>query len=137
MNPIKIHLPIIPPRTTHQRKRLIMINGHASMADSPELQRTISDYLVLLAPFKPETPLTGPIRFSATFCFPHKRNTPIKDRDKTLPKLTRPDWDNMAKTLQDCLTRLSFWLDDCQVFSAEVKKVHGATPFVEVEIIEE
>ena len=35
---------------------------------------------------------------------------------------TRPDCDNVAKLLIDCMTKLGFWLDDAQVARLRVSK---------------
>ena len=102
--PITIMLPIVPPTKTHQHKKIVNIGKHAKLADTKELKLVISDYLTLLKPYQPARPLT------------------------------KPDWDNLAKTLQDVLTRLRFWEDDAQVYSASVEKWWGEEPQITITI---
>ena len=61
-------------------------------------------------------PLTGPIKISMTFC--HKRPARLnrkKDTVARIPKVTKPDIDNMIKMLLDVLTKAQVWNDDNQV----------------------
>lgn len=134
--PTIITLPIVPPTTTHQAKKIIRAGKHASLADSKELKQVTSDYLTLLKPYQPDTPITGPVHLAIRFVWPYRKSEPRKNRCNLIPKTTKPDWDNMAKTLQDVMTKLGFWLDDAQVFSASVGKWWGYEPGITIVIQE-
>ena len=125
--PITIMLPIVPPTKTHQNKKIVNIGKHAKLADTKELKLVISDYLTLLKPYQPARPLTGPVSL---------KSEPKKNRIGLIPKTTKPDWDNLAKTLQDVLTRLRFWEDDAQVYSASVDKWWGEEPQITITVQE-
>ena len=61
-------------------------------------------------------PITGPIKVSMTFC--HKRPGRLnrkKDTVARIPKVTKPDIDNMIKMVLDVLTKAGAWKDDNQV----------------------
>lgn len=51
------------------------------------------------------------------------------------PKTTRPDCDNYAKELIDCMTDLGFWEDDAQICDLRIKKYYAesATIYIRVE----
>ena len=119
--PITIMLPIVPPTKTHQNKKIVNIGKHAKLADTKELKLVISDYLTLL---------------KLAFVWPYRKSEPKKNRIGLIPKTTKPDWDNLAKTLQDVLTRLRFWEDDAQVYSASVEKWWGEEPQITITVQE-
>ena len=134
--PITIMLPIVPPTKTHQNKKIVNIGKHAKLADTKELKLVISDYLTLLKPYQPARPLTGPVSPKQALGRPHPQSAPKKNRIGLIPKTTKPDWDNLAKTLQDVLTRLRFWEDDAQVYSASVDKWWGEEPQITITVQE-
>ena len=134
--PITIMLPIVPPTKTHQNEKIVHIGEHAKLADTKELKLVISDYLTLLKPYQPARPLTGPVSLKLAFVWPYRKSEPKKNRIGLIPKTTKPDWDNLAKTLQDVLTRLRFWEDDAQVYSASVDKWWGEEPQITITVQE-
>lgn len=132
--PVVITLPIVPPTKTHQDKKIVRIGKHSKLADTKELKQVTSDYLTLLQPYKPSRPFTGPVHLGFRFVFPYRKSEPKKNRVGLIAKTTKPDWDNMAKTLQDVMTKLLFWQDDAQVFSASVDKWWGEEPGITISI---
>lgn len=87
-----------------------------------------------LAKYRPETPLTGPLRLTVKWCFPETKTHPAGTW-----KTTRPDTDNLQKILKDEMTRLGFWKDDAQVCSEIIEKFWWQIPgiFIEVEEMED
>lgn len=134
--PISIRLRVVPPTKTHQDKKIVRIGKHAKLADTKELKLVISDYLTLLKPYQPARPLTGPVSLKLSFVWPYRKSEPKRNRGGLIPKTTKPDWDNLAKTLQDAMTRLSFWEDDAQVYSASVEKNWGEEPQITITVWE-
>jgi Holliday junction resolvase RusA-like endonuclease len=75
-------------------------------------------------------PLDGPLAVTLLFLFPAKAKRARK------PKATRPDCDNLAKSLLDALNGRLF-VDDSQVVRLAIEKWHAAgdeQPRVEVRI---
>ncbi|MEG1542928.1 MAG: RusA family crossover junction endodeoxyribonuclease [Tannerellaceae bacterium] len=135
MQKIKIHLPIIPPNTTHQSKHIVRRGGFASLADDAKLNVVKNDYMSLLAPHAPKVTMTGAIKMQIEFVFPW--NKTARKRDKALgkiPKLTKPDADNMAKTIADIMTKLLYWKDDCQIYDNHQTKYFGNDDIVGITI---
>jgi len=63
-----------------------------------------------------EESVTGPIKLSVTFC--HKRPQRLnrkRDTAARIPKVTKPDIDNLIKMVLDVLTKAEVWVDDNQV----------------------
>jgi Holliday junction resolvase RusA-like endonuclease len=67
-----------------------------------------AEQIAALAPFRPRDPWTGPLRLA--LCYLTVRTAVA-------------DVDNLAKATMDCMTRLGFWADDCQVYELSVSKV--------------
>ena len=65
---------------------------------------------------------TTGIRVKIDFMFPHPTHVAKRDRGKQLAKVTRPDVDNMAKGLLDCLSEVGLIQDDALIFHLRVRK---------------
>lgn len=134
---MKIHLPIVPPKTTHQAKKIVRIGGFSRLADKPELTEVISDYMSILRPYAPDKPITGAVVLKLEFVFPWRKSEPKKNRVLgRRPMTSKPDWDNLAKTLVDVMTKLGFWVDDSQIFSGHPVKWWGDDVGITIEFEE-
>lgn len=71
----------------------------------------------------PPAPLAGPISLDIDFFFPRpaclRRR---KDPDQEIPHAQKPDIDNAAKAVMDCLVSLGFIIDDGQVWKSMLRK---------------
>ena len=65
---------------------------------------------------------TTAIAVEIDFFFPNPSNTPKRNKNKTLAKVTRPDVDNMVKMLLDCMAEVGLIQDDCLVFDLHIRK---------------
>ncbi|MEG1071977.1 MAG: RusA family crossover junction endodeoxyribonuclease, partial [Akkermansia sp.] len=100
-------LPVVSPRTTHQAKKIVRVGGFTKLADKPELKAVVSDYMTLLRPYAPAKPIEGAIRIHLEFTFPWRKSEQKKNRAKgAIPMTSKPDWDNMAKTIVDVMVKL-------------------------------
>jgi Holliday junction resolvase RusA-like endonuclease len=66
---------------------------------------------------------TTAIKVEIDFLFPHPCYIKKRDRGLWLPKVTRPDVDNMAKGLLDCITRVGLIQDDGLIFDLRLRKL--------------
>jgi crossover junction endodeoxyribonuclease RusA len=86
-----------------------------------------------------DEPLGGPVMLKVVFVMPRPKNLIWKSRPMPrLPKVTKPDCENILKALMDALTGIA-WRDDVQVWTAWVTKWIAAgdeAPHTEVEIME-
>jgi Holliday junction resolvase RusA-like endonuclease len=123
---ITFRLAIIPPKTTSQTKRLVMVAGKPRFFAKKEHQSAENDLMLLCAPHAPATPLEGPIGLHVEFIFPWRKNE-SKRRIALgrVPNDTRPDCDNLVKLVGDVLTKLRFYRDDGQVADLHVTKAWG------------
>lgn len=131
---IAFHLPIVPPKATSQSagKRMMIINDKVTGKPKPMFFKNKKaagaehDYLMLCAPHKPTSPLTGPVKLQVDFVFPWRLTEPQwRTALGRVPMTSKPDCSNAIKALEDCMTKLGFWVDDGQVADLHVTKAWG------------
>jgi Holliday junction resolvase RusA-like endonuclease len=92
----------------------------------------------LLLPYRPETPLEGPLWLTVLACLPipgswsQKKQTDAQQG--RIRPTSKPDLDNLVKHMKDCLTDAGFWRDDKQVVWLEAGKLYDQTPGWKVEL---
>lgn len=130
---IEFFMPIIPPETTHQQKKVHVVNGKPHFYEPSDLKQARSKLEAHLSKHTPEEKFTGPVRMMVKWCFPI-----VGDHQNGEYKYTKPDLDNSNKLLQDCMTNLGFWKDDAYVVSLIAEKFWAAQPgiFIQIEAIE-
>lgn len=95
---------------THQNGiKPFVLNGKASMHKTKELENLEAFYISHLKKKAPEKPWNCPIYLKTAWYF--KRPKGKKGRLKT----TKPDTDNLIKTLKDCMKKAGFFKDDALV----------------------
>lgn len=105
-------------KLTHQNGiKTRVVNGHTQVYKTPALRSLEEKYIALLRPFAPKDPWDCPIFLMTEWIF--RRPKSIKGIFKT----TKPDTDNLVKTLKDCMTRCGFWADDALVCSESCVKL--------------
>ncbi len=137
---MKFHLKMLPPTTTHQRKKIITIGkGDKSfhkLGDTKELTQAIKSYEEALRPFVPAEPIEGPTRLLLTFVWPFLSTHPakVKAAAKLVPKVSKPDASNLAKTLEDRLVTMRILATDQQVYDISTRKFYGPEQMVGVHV---
>lgn len=115
-------IPGQPETVTHQSGT--RITGHRTYKTKRllEWEKKLEEALQL---GEDEEPMIGSIKLQVTFGFKAPRK-----KDLWKWKLTRPDTDNMMKTLKDVMTRCGWWTDDSQVVVESCKKMYVDSPGV-------
>lgn len=130
----EIFMDITPPTATDQHKgyRIASVNGRQvvmTYRKKPQ-QEAHQRYLSLLKADAARRRdgigswrmFTRAISVRVMFLFPHPSNVAKRDRDKAFVKTTRPDLDNMAKGLIDCLSEAGVIQDDSLIWRLELSK---------------
>lgn len=127
---IKITIPGQPPRVTHQSGTRHTSHGNHTYK-TPQLQAEELRLIKGLKPYVPAEKITGPVMLTVTYVF-----KPTAKKMRGQWKTTKPDTDNMIKTLKDVMTRMHFWTDDAQVAKESVSKVWDDEPGIHITIQE-
>ena len=130
---MKIHffIPGEPARVTEQQHRYggRKKNGQVVVYRDSRLSAARAELLEYLRKVAPKEPITGPIRMEVCYYFSSKSK-----RKDGMPKITRPDTDNLVKGLKDCMTEAGFWLDDAQVYFETISKFWSVPESAGIEI---
>jgi hypothetical protein len=74
----------------------------------------------------PDSPIEGPLAVELYFYIRRPKSHFKKDKLKQDAPIwceKKPDADNFAKAVMDCLTQIGFWKDDSQVVNLYISKV--------------
>lgn len=126
---IEFFMPMIPPETTHQQKKVSVVNGKPHFYEPKELQAAREKLTAHLAKHVPEEKYMGPVRLMVKWLFPI-----INGHGNGEYKYTKPDLDNSQKLLQDCMTDLGFFLDDRIIASLICEKFYAEIPGIYIRI---
>lgn len=132
---------ITPPRDTHQ-SRLRLFRDKSGRVfpgkrkPSRETQEILNALSLAIAAVKKTDPdkvaalQAGPVRLCLSLFYPWPKSAPKWKRDRAEYKITRPDADNLVKTIQDAIAIRGLIKDDNQVANLEVRKYHASLPGV-------
>jgi Holliday junction resolvase RusA-like endonuclease len=137
MNTLKFILPITP--TAQARPRHAMINGLPMTYKSKgqkDNERTLD---ACLLEHRPETPLEGPLALAFVAALPVPKSASKKAHTvmlsgKDWPQ-KKPDLSNLCKQIEDAMTRLQFWGDDCQVVELRCRKIWAERGYWQVTVL--
>jgi len=126
---IDFFMPMKPPSTTHQQKKVMVRNGKPVFYEPEDLQAARAKLMAHLGKHVPKDKYTTAIRLTTWWMFP------ATGKHKNAEyKTTKPDTDNMIKLLKDCMTDSHFWTDDALVASEVTEKYWADVPGIYVKI---
>lgn len=134
---IEFFMPIIPPETTAQQKKVNIVYDKKKGKNIPvfyeptDLSAARSKLMAHLAKHVPDKKMTGPVRLITKWCFPI-----INGHQDGEYKYTKPDNGNMNKLLEDCMEDLGFYKNDAQIASLIVEKFWAKIPGIYIRIEE-
>lgn len=74
----------------------------------------------------------GATRVGIVFVYPHTKQS--AKQGHSIPKTTRPDVDNLAKSVLDCMVDAGWLKDDNLIVELILKKIHSETAQVVIDI---
>lgn len=119
---IKFEVPCIP--VAQPRQRHSVVNGHVrNYIPKTDPVWVFKTALQLAAStVRPETIISGPIRIILDFIFPRTKSMIWKNKPMLrVPKDTKPDIDNLCKSVFDALNGILF-VDDSQICECHASK---------------
>lgn len=106
-----------PPTVTHNDLEPGMRGGRPYIRKSDHLREAEDAIMARLVPARPAEPLSGPLSVEVRWCFAtrgaHAQGEPHTDR---------PDMSNMLKTLEDCMVRAGWIVDDSLICEEHTAK---------------
>jgi Holliday junction resolvase RusA-like endonuclease len=138
MNLIALNVNIIPTNTTHQSS-LRILKGKGGKMFVGKYSKTafrawLEEFKYKIKDKVPNTPLDGPLQVEIDFYFPHIKSTSEKKRQLDAWKTTRPDLDNMEKSIFDCLSDMGFIVDDALICHKISRKKYSPNPRITIVI---
>ena len=127
---ISFFLPMKTIPTVTSQEKGVNFSAHRIFT-KPEVLDVKKEYISLLVPNRPKRPMRGPLKLTVVWCFPPQDRAPAGTY-----KATKPDTDNMIKLLKDCMTELSFWMDDAQVAVEHLSKGYDDPSGIFIEVHE-
>lgn len=138
MAEIRFRLNVIP--RGQARVRHTVRNGISMAYKSKEQQADERTLESLMMPHVPQTCLSGAVDLLIVAYLPIPGSKPKKWQNRALQgevrPTTKPDVDNIAKNIIDCLVRMRFILDDKQVVELCCFKKYSDTPGYKVTLRE-
>ena len=129
----------VPPKATAQQKGAFYNKalGRIQFFKKKDVAESETDYMTLLSPNVPSEPFRTAVRLDVCFVWPFRKTESRRVRERLLvPMTVKPDFDNLAKTLCDVMTKLFFWTDDSLVADGRIRKFWGASPGIHIRIEE-
>lgn len=131
---MNIYLKCVPPSVTAQQKRATFVGGKPVFWHDKRMQREVVTWTTLLHPYQIASPLDTPLTMTVCLVWPHTKATPKRDRARYLPKVTKPDVDDVAKHLIDQFAKLRFITDDAIITRVVIEKWRGPEASVGIRI---
>lgn len=131
IEPITFFAPGTPKGQPRPRAFARQINGNwaARVYDAGTAEGWKSQVAMAAQGHLPKEPLLGPLKLVLMFTLKrpgkHFRSNGQLKNDSPLWVETKPDAENLAKAVMDCMTVLGFWRDDAQIAKLEIEKTYG------------
>lgn len=130
-----IYLPVNPPNAWGKNSKN---SFRGRVVTNPSIASTKSLMVGLLAGHAPEKPLEGALRMRVMVVWPYnktEKKSVIND-GACIPKITKPDGDNVLATIKDVMENLRFFNNDSQIYCEQIERWHGPEGFIRIEIEE-
>jgi len=109
------------------RAKACIRGTHAAVYDPGTAEGWKAQVALAAQPFLPPAPLDCPLRLTIVLFFPRpQRLMRAKDPEGPILCTAKPDFDNAAKAIADCLTQIGMWRDDKLVCSHMFEKYYTA-----------
>lgn len=130
-------IPCVPPTATAQQKGVDTRGRVPRFYTKKTVTKSQDFFTSIFVGYRPPCPFNGPVKVTVILTFPWRKSETKRNRARGwMPMPVAPDWDNLAKTPFDVLSKLSFWCNDGQIYDGRVVKGWGNLTGVRVTIRE-
>lgn len=106
-----------PPTVTHNDLKAVTRGGRPAIVKSDRLREAEDALVARLAAQAPPEPMAGPLLVEVRWCFATRGSHAQGE-----PHVARPDMSNMLKTLEDCMARAGWIVDDSTICDERMAK---------------
>lgn len=135
---LAVRVDAILPTTTAQAKMPMKLGDRVRLVKKAATRRAEAEWWHILAPVRAKLaePLAGAVYVRVDLVWPFLKATSKRALRgvSALPKVAKPDCDNLCKLLLDTMTRQEFWRDDAIVSELTVSKWHASVGGLQIEI---
>lgn len=140
------YIPVEPPPTHQAALRILKNKATGKMfvgkMEKSSAKKWCAEAIRLMKEAKAQhspgsLPFDIPLQVGIVFIYPHtKESKKLADKtgDDVVVKSTRPDLDNLSKSVLDCLVDSGWIKDDGLIVELILRKGHGERPMVIVDI---
>lgn len=132
-----LEVPIEPPTSTHQANLRVLKTKDGRLFVGKMKKNKVTEWCSVFSSYieKVDKPIESPVRvYIRLYYTPPKYLLPKINKCKILVKTTKPDVDNVVKSILDEFTKANYWVDDSLVWCITVEKYWAARPRVAVYI---
>lgn len=120
-----------PPTVTHNDLKAVTRGGRPAIVKSDRLREAEDALVARLAQQTPPEPMGGPLSVEVRWCFATRGSHAQGE-----PHVARPDMSNMLKTLEDCMVRAGWIVDDSTICEERMAKAWMDPAGIWVRVIE-
>lgn len=135
---VTIVVPGDPPRTAQSRLRVFRTKSGRSFIGKTRDRRSQSILDAIKAKFSVHRPSSGSRIVQAEveidFFFAHPKSVSAQICDRVVPRTTRPDLDNLAKSVVDSIVRSGFLTDDNLITTLVLRKFNSPESSIRVSV---
>lgn len=136
---IHFFIPCIPPTTTMAggsgRRSYLRPDGKIGTFKSAKAREAEDTWIGLFLPHQPAHAYKAPCAVKIALAYPWRKSEPKwRLAQAKAPHTSKPDLDNLAKTLLDVLVKLRYIEDDAGVYKLELSKCWSDQPGIALTI---
>lgn len=130
-----IYLDVNPP-TAWGKNSKSAYGGYVT--ESKSIKDTKALLVGLLVDKRPDTMLVGPMKLHVMVCWPYKatEKKSVVKAGSLIPKITKPDGDNVLATIKDTMEKLQFYKNDAEIYCEHIERWYGPKGFIRIELEE-
>jgi Holliday junction resolvase RusA-like endonuclease len=125
---VEFFMPMVPPKVTHQEKKVAVRNGKPEFYEPSELKAARIKLTAHLSRHVPEAPLVGPLQLVTKWCWPVEGTDHVDGEWYC----ERPDTHNAVKLPVDIMETLGFFGNDKRICFEVIQKFWAKVPGIYV-----
>lgn len=121
---MRFFIPLIPE--PQRRGKIVKLSGFSCISKTDKQVLAEHNLIALLSKHRPALPLDGALKLTVKMVFPIAASKSKKQKEllEGAPHAKTPDASNCLKHLEDCMQRVGFFHNDCQIAEHYLEKIY-------------